>query len=120
VDAGLTPQNDTERIIVRDALDRVRYQTNTRPDAPSPARVTVRLPAEARLWVDGVSCPLTSDTRTFVTPRLQPGQQYAYSMRAEMVRDGQSVTQTQRVLVSAGRQVDVNFGTLTATSVTQR
>jgi uncharacterized protein (TIGR03000 family) len=117
---GLAPQTDAERVALRDALDRVRYQSEAQPNAPAPARVTVRLPADARLWVDNVSCPLASDTRTFVTPRLEPGQRYVYNMRAEVVRDGQTVTQTQRVMLSAGRQVDVTFGKLAPTSLTQR
>jgi uncharacterized protein (TIGR03000 family) len=82
--------------------------------------VTVRLPSEARLWVDGVPCPLTSDTRTFDTPQLQAGRQYAYTMRAELVRNSQTVTQERRVIVTAGRQVEVRFDDAAPTAVTQR
>src|SRR5207302_2379797 len=58
---------------VRDDVRLVRRSVE--PEAAAPARVTVRLPAEARLWVDGVACPLASETRTFATPQLQAGQQ---------------------------------------------
>jgi len=84
------------------------------------ARVTVRLPAEARLWVDNAPCPLTSSTRSFTTPALQPGREYAYTIRAEMVRDGQTVEQTQRVVIAAGRQVNVTLGDFAPASVTRR
>jgi uncharacterized protein (TIGR03000 family) len=84
------------------------------------AQITVRLPAEARLWVDGTPCPLTSDTRSFATPKLETGRQYVYTMRAEVVRDGQTVAQTQRVVLGAGRQVNVTFGELEPTGVTRR
>jgi len=85
-----------------------------------PAQVTVRLPAEARLWVEGQPCPLTSEKRSFATPGLQPGRQYVYNMRAEVVRDGQIVEQNQRVVVAAGRQVNVTFGDFTPPSLTRR
>jgi len=87
---------------------------------PASAHLTVRLPAEARLWVDGTPCPLTSDTRSFATPGLQPGRQYVYNLKAEVLRDGQPVTQSQRVVIAAGRQVDVTFDDLAPASVTRR
>jgi uncharacterized protein (TIGR03000 family) len=112
---GQTVRADTDRS--RDVLQPVSVTSD--PET-APASITVRLPAEARLWVDGVYCPLVSDTRTFQTPRLQPGQQYAYTMKAELIRDGRTVTQNQRVLMSAGRQVEVTFGELAPASVTRR
>jgi uncharacterized protein (TIGR03000 family) len=86
----------------------------------SVASVTVRLPADAKLFVDDVACPLTSDVRSFATPALQPGQQYAYTMRAEVVRDGTTRTESQRVLVRAGQAVEVRFGALPAVATVQR
>jgi uncharacterized protein (TIGR03000 family) len=73
------------------------------------ARVTVKLPADARLYVDDVLCPLTSATRTFNTPELDAGQRYYYTLKAEVVRDGGTRSATQRVLVEAGKQVRVEF-----------
>lgn len=73
------------------------------------ARITVRLPADAKLSVDGVECPLASDTRAFETPRLQPGQKFYYTVKAEVVRDGKPVSETKRVIFEAGRQIDVEF-----------
>jgi uncharacterized protein (TIGR03000 family) len=121
---------------VGDALAQVRLpvsqESSARIDLPTsetssaqasaavPAHVTIRLPADARLWVDGADCPLTSDTRSFDTPGLQPGKRYVYNIRAAVVRDGRTVEQTQRVVIAAGRQIDVTFGELNATSVTRR
>jgi uncharacterized protein (TIGR03000 family) len=76
---------------------------------PAPARLTVRLPAEARLFVDGVACPLTSATRTFRTPNLEPGRRYYYTLRADLEQDGQVLTQSRRVAMTAGRLIDVRF-----------
>lgn len=87
---------------------------------PEKARVTVRLPADARLFVDNVVCPLTSDVRSFVTPALQPGQKYYYTIRAEVVRDGQTRIVSERVLVSAGQSVEVSLTSFNATRTVQR
>ena len=54
------------------------------------ARVTVKLPADARLYVDNVVCPLSSDTRTFNTPELEVGRSYFYTLKAEVIRDGET------------------------------
>jgi uncharacterized protein (TIGR03000 family) len=82
------------------------------PQAAGPASVTVLLPEEARLRVQGVTCPLTSAKRTFSSPRLQAGQSYTYTLQAEVVRGGQSVTENRRVTVAAGQRVVVDFGNL--------
>jgi uncharacterized protein (TIGR03000 family) len=73
------------------------------------ARVTVKLPADARLYVDNVLCPLTSETRTFNTPELEAGRPYYYTLKAEFAHDGQKRTATRRVTVEAGKQVTVEF-----------
>jgi uncharacterized protein (TIGR03000 family) len=77
--------------------------------APSPAKVIVRLPAQAELFIDGQRSRLTAPTRTVITPALEPGQDYFYLLRAETVRDGQRVSQTKRVLLRAGRETRVDF-----------
>jgi uncharacterized protein (TIGR03000 family) len=107
----VAPSNDAERDAVRDLLRNLRAKgkDETRRPGPAPAQITVRLPADARLWVDNVACPLTSDRRSFATPRLQPGRQYAYTLRAEVRRDGRQVSESRRVNVAAGRQVNVRF-----------
>lgn len=73
------------------------------------ARVTVKLPSDARLYVDGVLCPLKSATRAFNTPELDAGQRYYYTLKAEVVREGETRAATQRVLVEAGKLVTVEF-----------
>jgi uncharacterized protein (TIGR03000 family) len=86
-----------------------------------PARVTIQLPADAKLYIDNVACPLTSGKRSFDTPSLQPNKKYFYNVRAEVVRDGQLQTETQRVVVQSGQQVSVNFANFTpVTTSTQR
>jgi len=113
-DGTVTPRNEAERDAVKKLLQDLRKrppeeQSQSAPTTPAPARVTVKLPADARLWVDQVECPLTSGERSFNTPNLQPGQTYYYTVRMQVQREGAPVTDSQRVLVRAGQEVTVTF-----------
>ena len=83
-------------------------QEEVRADA-APAKITVNLPADARLWVDNVECPLTSAVRSFNTPALEPGKSYFYTMKVAVNRNGQPVFHSERVRVAAGRSVTVDL-----------
>jgi uncharacterized protein (TIGR03000 family) len=83
--------------------------------ATAVSRVTVTLPSDARLWIDNVECPLTSSVRSFNTPALNTNQSYAYNLTMEVMRNGQPMRESQRVLIIPGQEVRVNFnGTATA------
>jgi uncharacterized protein (TIGR03000 family) len=75
----------------------------------APATIVVSLPAGARLTVDGAPTNSTSENRTLVTPNLEFGSTYVYTMRAEIVRDGQAVVQVQTVNVRGGETSVVQF-----------
>jgi uncharacterized protein (TIGR03000 family) len=76
---------------------------------PAPAHVVVKLPEDARLFVDDKDCPLTSATRSFDTPLLKPGQIYYYTVRAEVTRAGRPITESKRVTLRAGEESVVEF-----------
>jgi uncharacterized protein (TIGR03000 family) len=85
------------------------------------AQVTVRLPGDARLFIDGQKCPLTSAVRKFETPKLEPGRKYYYTLKAEIERDGETLVESQRVFVEAGKKISVKFDKLApATSTASR
>jgi uncharacterized protein (TIGR03000 family) len=102
----------TKQVKVRAGQFSTADFTKLASEGKDTARVTVKLPADARLYVDGVRCPLTSATRSFDTPELDAGRSYYYTLKAEVDRDGATRTDTQRVLVEAGKQVTVEFKTL--------
>lgn len=109
--------------VVRLAYNDLELDTGrwTRGDeSTAAAHITVRLPADARLTVHGVDCPLTSDTRTFDTPVLKRGQKYYYLLKAEVVRDGRTIAQTRRVDFRSGERVSVSFDDLGTTRVSVR
>ena len=76
---------------------------------PAPASLVIRLPADARLTIDGDLTRSTSGARWFVTPPLEPGQTFHYELRAEVVRDGKKLTETRQVAVRAGQESDVTI-----------
>jgi uncharacterized protein (TIGR03000 family) len=84
------------------------------------ARVTVKLPSDARLYVDNVLCPLTSTTRSFDTPALDVGRKFYYTLKAEVVRDGVMQTKDKRVVVEAGKEVTVEFAELPSVQTVSR
>ena len=75
----------------------------------APATIVVRLPADAKLTVDGVATQSTSATRVFATPVLDRGNEYFYTLTAEIARDGQTVTTTKKVTVRAGEETRVSL-----------
>jgi uncharacterized protein (TIGR03000 family) len=118
LEGSVTPRTKAEREAVKRLLDELRNkkQEEEEVSTESPAlettasaRVTARLPIDARLWVDQVECPLTSGERTFNTPPLAPGQTYYYTLKMQVQRQGVPMTDSQRVLVNAGRSVTVTF-----------
>jgi uncharacterized protein (TIGR03000 family) len=86
---------------------------------PAPAIIVVSLPAQAKLTIDDLATKSTSAVRAFASPALTPGKQYYYTLKAEIVRDGRPVIDTQRVQVRAGEQTQVTFN-LTAEAVASR
>lgn len=131
-DPALTAANESERDAVRQLLRTLREKKtaplnptppipippvpNPKLDVPPPpglstsAKLSIRLPETAKLWVDGVECPLTGDLRSFKTPTLEPGVEYAYTLRIAVERDGTMAMQERVVQFAAGKQIDVDFG----------
>ena len=77
--------------------------------AAAPATVVVRLPAGARLTVDGTPTHSTGATRSFQSPPLEPGRTYHYTLEAEVVQGGQTLTVAREVAVRAGQDSEVRF-----------
>jgi uncharacterized protein (TIGR03000 family) len=76
---------------------------------PTKATIVVSLPADATLTVDDNPTTSTSATRVFASPPLQPGKQYTYTLKAEIVRDGQKVVAEKKVPVRAGQESRVTL-----------
>ena len=78
-------------------------------------RVSVTLPADAKLLFNGTVATGTGAVRVFRTPALEPGQSYRYELTAEVVRNGRTERVTESVVVRAG---ETSTATLTPPGVT--
>jgi uncharacterized protein (TIGR03000 family) len=83
------------------------------------ATVIVQVPADARLYVDGERVDRSATTHRFLTPPLEMGRGYFYTLKAEATRNGQTVSQAQRVIVRASQVSRVDFGDLSSASAIQ-
>ena len=89
---------------------RAASQEGSTDEVSAPATLIVSLPADARLTVDGQPTRSTSARRVFISPPLQRGQEYAYTLRAEVRgQDGQLVATEQRVTVRAGQETSITL-----------
>ncbi len=79
------------------------------PTATDRATLTVKLPPGATLYVNDKRSPSTELVRQFSTPPLPVGRDFSYLMKAEIVRNGQTETFSQKVPFRAGERVEVDF-----------
>ena len=75
----------------------------------APARLTVNVPADAQVWIEGTKTTATGSVRYFRSPLLDPNSKYQYEVRATWTENGHEVTQTQQVPVTAGANARADF-----------
>ncbi len=110
---------EEQRVVVRAGqTSRVEFN-NLGSTGAAAAKIDIHLPSDAKLFVDGVAVQHTGN-RTLETPKLEPGQTYFYTMKAELQVNGQTQTETQRVVVEAGKKVNVEFTKLLSTQAASR
>jgi uncharacterized protein (TIGR03000 family) len=80
------------------------------PKATSlPATITVNVPADAKILIDGAPTTSTSAVRHFTTPTLEGGAVYYYTITAEVVRSGKTFTAVEKVAVEAGANPTISL-----------
>ena len=75
----------------------------------APATIHVTLPANARLTFDGAATKTTSADRTFVTPPLEKGKEFQYTLKAHFTQGDNAVTVERQIVVRAGQETDVSL-----------
>jgi uncharacterized protein (TIGR03000 family) len=87
------------------------YRTST-AEAPTKlaVRINLRVPADAKVWFDGRQTNQTGTARSFESPPLAVGPEYAYQVRIQWVQDGKKVEQTRQLIVHAGDAINLNLG----------
>jgi uncharacterized protein (TIGR03000 family) len=89
--------------------------TTTTPSA-SPSNVPdsavligIRVPENAQIWIDGQKTSQTGAFREFVTPSLEPGQKFAYHIKAVWTEKGQEVVRNRQISFYGGDRLMVNM-----------
>lgn len=72
--------------------------------------LTIRVPADAKLFINDRPTKITGELRHFSTSRQQPGTSYNYRVRAEFVDDGKPVSEEKTVQLTNGQRISLAFG----------
>lgn len=72
--------------------------------------LTIWVPYDAKVTVNGLETKSTGSRRQFVSYGLKPGFSYKYEVKATVVRNGQTVEDNRTVILTAGEITAVAFG----------
>jgi uncharacterized protein (TIGR03000 family) len=92
---GLSPMSETMEVVP--------------PPRSEFADITVQVPPDAEVWIEGVRTKQMGPVRDFVSPPLDPGVNYDYEIRATWKNNGEVVSDTQHVNVRAGDRTKITF-----------
>jgi len=90
--------------------------TSIEPMAGDGGILTVYVPNEAKVTINGLLTKSTGSKRHFVSYGLRHGYTYKYEIKAEVVREGKIVTEVQTISLTAGDRGGVAFGFNTPSS----
>lgn len=80
------------------------------PTRENSALLTIWVPADARVMINGLPTMSTGSKREYVSHGLEPGLTYKYEVCAQIIRDGKTLEETKVVFMTAGAQEGVAFG----------
>ena len=76
---------------------------------PDTIILTVTVPADAKVVVNGHETTSTGVLRQFVTKKLKPGEVYKYQVKTEFVRDGKTVSEEKSIQLTGGQTGELDF-----------
>jgi uncharacterized protein (TIGR03000 family) len=88
--------------------------------AANRAKLVVEVPANARLYVNDQITRQTGAVRTFDSPLLQPGRNYAYKLVAQVDRPDGALTASQQVTLRAGETTRARLTNLSGSTTAAR
>jgi uncharacterized protein (TIGR03000 family) len=80
------------------------------PAASNVAYLNINVPEDAKVYLQDQLMTLTGTQRRFVTPEIQGANQHLYTVRVEVIRDGQKLSKTAQATVAAGQEIAVSVG----------
>jgi uncharacterized protein (TIGR03000 family) len=80
------------------------------PTSENGCLLTVWVPYEAKVSINGLATKSTGSRRQFVSYGLRPGYTYTYEVVAKIVREGKEYTENKTISMTAGDRGGVAFG----------
>jgi uncharacterized protein (TIGR03000 family) len=72
-------------------------------------RLTVNVPSDARIEVNGHTTRSTGTRREFISSGLEPGRDYRYEVRAVVIRNGRELAERKTVTLRSGEEATLSF-----------
>ncbi len=90
---------------VEDSTEITRLERN----AENTAILSVKLPVEAKIYINGRLTRTKGDLRSFVSRRLKAGKRYEYRVKAVLERSGETIVRNQNVKLATGLRKTISF-----------
>jgi len=102
-------------IVPNDSSSATAPTVRPRPSIdPNAVLLSLRVPANAEVLIDGSKTSQTGAVRDFVTPPLETGREFSYDIKARWTANGQPVERERHVTFHAGDRLMVNMMTAQA------
>jgi uncharacterized protein (TIGR03000 family) len=108
VEPGMTPAAPAPGLPGTEPTAPGTPTTNVTPD--NSGTLTVWVPYDAKVTINGMATKSTGSRRQFVSYDLKEGFSYKYEVKAEVVRDGKIVEDVKTVVLTANSNNSVAFG----------
>lgn len=92
-----------------ETIRRAFYPLDPANTAPVTSLITVRVPANAELMLEGQKTTATGMVRQFTSPPLERGSIYSYDIHAKWMENGREVHRTMTMSFQPGQEVNANF-----------
>lgn len=71
--------------------------------------LTVRVPEDAKVFVNGAATKSTGTERRYVSRGLKSGESYTYQVKVEVIRDGKTLEEVKEVKLQTGENASLAF-----------
>jgi len=88
------------------------YAPEAAPGAGSAALLSVKVPANAEIWLNDYKTQLSGPAREFISPPLSQDMAYRYHVRVRWTENGHEIVQERHVPVAPGTRTSVQFAGL--------
>ena len=97
-----------EQTVSFTSADATEMAHNAELVLPTRTTLTLRVPADAKVWIEGTEIPSTGSVRHFHTTQLRPGQTWdRYEVRVESLVDGKPHSIAKQLSLIGGKEIDV-------------